>query len=87
MHDQVVLPTLFASLSLFRNIYIRECIEIVHGHSAFSTLAHEGILIARLLGLKVICEYHYYASSKSNTIEALMFCTGCFYRSFLKWVC
>ncbi len=54
MYDQVVLPTLFASLGIFRNIFIRECIEIVHGHSAFSTLAHEGILIARLLGLKVI---------------------------------
>lgn len=59
MHDQVVLPTLFASLSIFRNIFIRECIEIVHGHSAFSTLAHEGILIARLLGLKVIYKYTY----------------------------
>nr|SVE76351.1 EOG090X0515 [Daphnia longispina] len=58
MHDQVVLPTLFASLSLFRNIYIRECIEIVHGHSAFSTLAHEGILIARLLGLKAVFTDH-----------------------------
>lgn len=54
MHDQVVLPTAFASLSIFRNIFIRERIEIVHGHSAFSTLAHEGILIGRLLGLKVI---------------------------------
>nr|SVE79457.1 EOG090X0515 [Daphnia magna]SVE80085.1 EOG090X0515 [Daphnia magna]SVE80698.1 EOG090X0515 [Daphnia magna]SVE81282.1 EOG090X0515 [Daphnia magna]SVE82466.1 EOG090X0515 [Daphnia magna] len=58
MHDQVVLPTLFASLSIFRNIFIRECIEIVHGHSAFSTLAHEGILIARLLGLKAVFTDH-----------------------------
>ncbi|XP_046437369.1 phosphatidylinositol N-acetylglucosaminyltransferase subunit A-like isoform X1 [Daphnia pulex] len=58
MHDQVVLPTLFASLSIFRNIYIRECVEIVHGHSAFSTLAHEGIVIARLLGLKAVFTDH-----------------------------
>nr|SVE73522.1 EOG090X0515 [Daphnia atkinsoni] len=58
MHDQVVLPTLFASLSIFRNIFIRECIQIVHGHSAFSTLAHEGILIARLLGLKAVFTDH-----------------------------
>nr|SVE77569.1 EOG090X0515 [Daphnia lumholtzi]SVE78197.1 EOG090X0515 [Daphnia lumholtzi] len=58
MHDQVVLPTLFASLSIFRNIFIRECVEIVHGHSAFSTLAHEGILIARLLGLKAVFTDH-----------------------------
>lgn len=53
MADQVVLPTLLASLSIFRNIFIRERIEIVHGHSAFSTLAHEGIVIGKLLGLKV----------------------------------
>nr|CAG4636967.1 EOG090X0515 [Ceriodaphnia reticulata]SVE72903.1 EOG090X0515 [Ceriodaphnia reticulata] len=58
MYDQVVLPTLFASLGIFRNIFIRECIEIVHGHSAFSTLAHEGILIARLLGLKAVFTDH-----------------------------
>ena len=57
MHDQVVLPTVFASLGILRNIYIRERIEIVHGHSAFSTLAHEGILIGRLLGLKVLFSY------------------------------
>lgn len=66
MHDQVVLPTLFASLSIFRNIFIRECIEIVHGHSAFSTLAHEGILIARLLGLKVIYKYIHTFRNESN---------------------
>nr|CAG4649287.1 EOG090X0515 [Scapholeberis mucronata]SVE93584.1 EOG090X0515 [Scapholeberis mucronata] len=58
MHDQVVLPTAFASLSIFRNIFIRERIEIVHGHSAFSTLAHEGILIGRLLGLKAVFTDH-----------------------------
>nr|CAG4650931.1 EOG090X0515 [Simocephalus serrulatus]SVE94203.1 EOG090X0515 [Simocephalus serrulatus] len=58
MADQVVLPTAFASLAIFRNIFIREKIEIVHGHSAFSTLAHEGILIARLLGLKAIFTDH-----------------------------
>ena len=57
MHDQVVLPTVFASLGILRNIYIRERIEIVHGHSAFSTLAHEGILIGSLLGLKVLFSY------------------------------
>ena len=53
-YDQVTLPTLAASLPLIRNIFIRECIQIVHAHSAFSTLAHEGMLLARLLGLKVI---------------------------------
>jgi len=51
--DQVTLPTLVASLPLIRHIFIRESIEIVHAHSAFSTLAHEGMLLGRLLGLKV----------------------------------
>ena len=58
MADQVVLPTVYASLSLFRQIYIREQVEIVHGHSAFSTLAHEGILIAKLMKLKVLLKYY-----------------------------
>lgn len=52
-YNQVVLPTLIGTLPLVRNILIRECVEIVHGHSAFSTLAHEAMLAARLMGLKV----------------------------------
>lgn len=53
MADQVVLPTVYASLSWFRQIFIREQVGIVHGHSAFSSLAQEGILIAKLMKLKV----------------------------------
>ena len=56
--DQVTLPTLVASLPLIRHIFIRESIQIVHAHSAFSTLAHEGALLARLLGLKVKFKKH-----------------------------
>lgn len=44
---------MICSLPLIRYIFIREQIEIIHGHSAFSALAHEGMLIGRLLGLKV----------------------------------
>nr|CAG4646216.1 EOG090X0515 [Macrothrix elegans] len=58
MADQVVVPTLYASLALFRYIFIREGIEIVHGHSAFSSLAHEGMIIGRLLGLKAVFTDH-----------------------------
>nr|CAG4641651.1 EOG090X0515 [Eurycercus lamellatus] len=57
-HDQVVLPTLIASLPILRQIYIRERVEIVHGHSAFSTLAHEGMVIAGLLGIKTVFTDH-----------------------------
>nr|CAG4643170.1 EOG090X0515 [Ilyocryptus agilis] len=49
----VTLPTVVASLPLLRYIFIREEIEIIHGHSAFSTLAHEAIIIGSLLGIKV----------------------------------
>nr|CAG4636131.1 EOG090X0515 [Eubosmina coregoni]SVE69766.1 EOG090X0515 [Eubosmina coregoni] len=57
-HEQVVLPTLIASLPIIRNILIRECIQIVHGHSAFSSLAHEGLVIAKLLGIKTVFTDH-----------------------------
>lgn len=48
---------MICSIPLIRYILIREEIEIIHGHSAFSALAHEGMLIGRLMGLKVICEF------------------------------
>lgn len=52
-YNQCVLPTMICSLPLIRYIFLREEIQIIHGHSAFSALAHEGMLIGRLMGLKV----------------------------------
>merc|ERR1711991_79874 len=46
------MPT--AGLLLFpviRNILLRERIDVVHAHSAFSTFAHESLLFARTMGL------------------------------------
>ena len=57
-YNQCVLPTMICSLPLIRYIFIREKIQIVHGHSAFSALAHEGMLIGRLMGLKTIFTDH-----------------------------
>ncbi|XP_057320150.1 phosphatidylinositol N-acetylglucosaminyltransferase subunit A-like [Microplitis mediator] len=57
-YNQCVLPTMICSLPLIRYIFIREKIEIIHGHSAFSALAHEGMLIGRLLGLKTVFTDH-----------------------------
>ncbi|PIK34916.1 putative phosphatidylinositol N-acetylglucosaminyltransferase subunit A [Apostichopus japonicus] len=48
-YNQCVLPTLFTSLPLIRNILIREGITIVHGHSAFSALAHETMFHAKTM--------------------------------------
>jgi len=42
-----------SSLPLIRYVLIREQITIIHGHSAFSTLAHETMMIGRLLGIQV----------------------------------
>lgn len=56
-YNQCVLPTMICSLPLIRYIFIREDIEIIHGHSAFSALAHEGMLIGKLMGLKVSHNY------------------------------
>ena len=55
---RVVLPTLFASAPLLRSIWIREQIEIVHGHQAFSVLCHEALLHARTMGLKTCFTDH-----------------------------
>lgn len=51
-YNQVVLPSMICNIPLIRQVLIREEIQIVHGHSAFSTLAHETIFLANLLGLK-----------------------------------
>lgn len=52
-YNQCVLPTMICNIPLIRYIMIRERIQIIHGHSAFSALAHEAVLIGNLMGLKV----------------------------------
>lgn len=53
-YNQCILPTMIANIPLIRYIFIREQIEIIHGHSAFSALAHEAMLVGNLMGLKVL---------------------------------
>lgn len=53
-YNQCVLPTMFCNIPLLRNVLLREQIDIVHGHSAFSALAHEAMYVGKLLGLRVI---------------------------------
>ncbi|XP_023708653.1 N-acetylglucosaminyl-phosphatidylinositol biosynthetic protein [Cryptotermes secundus] len=57
-YNQCVLPTMVCSLPLIRYIFIRERITIIHGHSAFSALAHEAMVIGRLMGLKTVFTDH-----------------------------
>ena len=49
-YDQVILPTCSAFFPLFRNILIREQINIVHGHQSTSVLSNACILYARTMG-------------------------------------
>jgi phosphatidylinositol glycan class A protein len=58
VYDQVSLPTVFSNFPLFRYIMIREHIQIVHCHQAFSSISHEAILHAKTMGLKVIFTDH-----------------------------
>ncbi|KAH7412692.1 glycosyltransferase family 4 protein [Cadophora sp. MPI-SDFR-AT-0126] len=51
-------PTVFSFFPVFRNIIIREQIEIVHGHASLSSLCHEAILHARTMGLRTVFTDH-----------------------------
>lgn len=51
-------PTVFSFFPVFRNIVIREQIEIVHGHASLSSLCHEAILHARTMGLRTVFTDH-----------------------------
>lgn len=57
-YNQSVLPTFITSIPLLRNIFLRERVAIVHGHSAFSTMAHEAMNLARAMGLKSVFTDH-----------------------------
>lgn len=58
IYNQCTLPTLFTTFPIMRNILLRERINIVHGHSAFSALALETIIHARVLGIKTVFTDH-----------------------------
>ena len=55
---KAVLPTIVGSLPFLKHIFGKEQIQIVHGHSAFSTLAHEALFVASLLGLGTVFTDH-----------------------------
>lgn len=68
-----------SSLPLIRYILLREQIHIVHGHSAFSALAHETMMIGRLIGLKV-------KSSKFIIFLVQLFILGGEYYRVWNWI-
>jgi phosphatidylinositol glycan class A protein len=50
-YQSATLPTLFFSLPLFRQILVRERINLVHCHQAFSCMGHEALIHCSMLGL------------------------------------
>lgn len=58
IYRQATLPTIFGFFPIFRNIILREQIQIVHGHQALSSMCHEAILHARTMGLKACFTDH-----------------------------
>ena len=53
MYSQATVPTPWGAFALLRCVLLRERITIVHGHQAFSAMAHQALSHARTLGYKV----------------------------------
>eukprot|EP00892_Ulva_mutabilis_P000994 jgi/Ulvmu1/10896/UM007_0073.1 len=70
-------PTLFGAFRLLRCIVIREAIQLVHAHQAFSVLGNEAALHGRTLGLPVVFTDH----SLFGFADAASICTN----KLLKW--
>ncbi|TRY52261.1 Glycosyl transferase family 1/GPI anchor biosynthesis related protein [Cryptosporidium tyzzeri] len=58
IYDNVVYPSLFTLFPLFRQILIREKIDIVHGHQSVSMLALECLFHATTMGYRVVFTDH-----------------------------
>ncbi|KAH8331799.1 hypothetical protein KR074_012536 [Drosophila pseudoananassae] len=57
-YNQCILPTAVCNVPMLRAVLLRERIDVVHGHSAFSALAHEALMVGSLLGLKTVFTDH-----------------------------
>ncbi|KAK2163563.1 hypothetical protein LSH36_77g02003 [Paralvinella palmiformis] len=58
VYNQCIMPTVFTTLPIIRNILIREQITIIHGHSAFSALALESMYHGATMGIKTVFTDH-----------------------------
>ena len=58
VYRSTTFPTVFSFFPMFRNIVLRERIEIVHGHASLSSLCHEAILHGRSMGLRTVFTDH-----------------------------
>ncbi|KAF3766590.1 family 4 glycosyltransferase [Cryphonectria parasitica EP155] len=58
IYRAATLPTVFSFFPMFRNIIIREQIDIVHGHGSLSSLCWEATLHARTMGIRTVFTDH-----------------------------
>jgi phosphatidylinositol N-acetylglucosaminyltransferase subunit A len=56
--SSATLPNFFTFLPYLRTIILRERIELIHAHASLSSLAHEGILHAHLMGVRTVFTDH-----------------------------
>ncbi|CCM01208.1 uncharacterized protein FIBRA_03256 [Fibroporia radiculosa] len=56
--SSATLPNFFTFLPYLRTIVIREGIGLIHAHASLSSLAHEGILHAHLMGVRTVFTDH-----------------------------
>lgn len=57
-HRQSTFPNVFSAFPIIRQIFLRESIEIVHGHGSCSSLCHEGLVHGNTMGLKTVFTDH-----------------------------
>lgn len=55
---ETTLPFLISNFPYYRNIFIREKIEIVHGHQSTSNMSNEAMFHASIMGLKTVFTDH-----------------------------
>ncbi|KAF3993141.1 hypothetical protein FT663_00965 [Candidozyma haemuli var. vulneris] len=58
VYRSTTFPSVFSLFPVLRNIFIREEIDIVHGHGSFSTLGCEAIFHGRTMGLRTVFTDH-----------------------------
>lgn len=58
IYRSATFPTVFSFFPIFRNIIIREQINIVHGHASLSSLCWEATLHARTMGIRTVFTDH-----------------------------
>jgi phosphatidylinositol glycan class A protein len=58
VYNQASLPTGVVSLPLLRSVFLRESVDLVHAHAAFSSLGNEALVTAGILGIRTVFTDH-----------------------------